>query len=98
MIQQVDEGAGVRRGGILKDARSNKPMQRSANRAAHMTSWCRSRPLIAALDIGVRPPPNERTPPRWRGRHCFAGSCRAQTHQVTFVTKQGSAAAGAAAY
>jgi hypothetical protein len=48
------EGAAVGRGGVLKDALSNKPMQRSANRTARMNSWCRPRPLIATLGFNPR--------------------------------------------
>jgi hypothetical protein len=80
------EGAAVRRGGVLYDARSNYPMQRSANRSAHMASLRRSRPLIATLDIRVRAPPNMRTPPRLRGPRFIAVSCRAPERCVRLAT------------
>jgi hypothetical protein len=48
----IVKGAAVRRGGVLKDLMSNKPLQRSADRSWLMTSLCRPRPLNG----GVRPP------------------------------------------
>ena len=89
-----NEGAASRRGGVLKDAMSNKPMQRSAFTSALILCSRSERPLIGNVRHRRTSSSEYADAAALLCRRLIAVNCRAPEHRVRYITIYEGAARG----